>query len=212
MCEAIEDLDEVENLGQDFLLVDPLEEIGIGDGITPKPIFVNKNMPLEHKDAITKLLRDYVDCFIWNYREILGLSRELVEHWLPIKSGFMPYKQSAGRFNLIIHDRVNEEVERLLDARFIRPYRYVEWISNIVPVKKKNTDKIQICIDFHNLNNTTPKDEYSMSIVDMLINNASKHWVINFLDDNTSYNQIFMTEEDMSKTTFRCPSFIDLFE
>jgi hypothetical protein len=64
MCEAIEDLDEVENLGQDFLLVDPLEEIGIGDGITPKPTFVNKNMPLEHKDAITKLLRDYVDCFI----------------------------------------------------------------------------------------------------------------------------------------------------
>jgi hypothetical protein len=87
----------------------------------------------------------------------------------------MPYKQSAGRFNLIIHDRVNEEVERLLDARFIRPYRYVEWISNIVPVKKKNTDKIQICIDFHNLNNKTPKDEYSMSIVNMLINNASKH-------------------------------------
>jgi hypothetical protein len=110
MCEAIEDFDEVEKLGQ-----------GIGDGITPMPTFVNKNMSLEHKDAIIKLIRDYIDCFIWNYREMPNFSRELVEHRLHIKTGFMPYKQPARGFNLIIHDRVKEEVERLLDAGFIRP-------------------------------------------------------------------------------------------
>jgi hypothetical protein len=63
MCEAIEDFDEVEKLGQGFSSADPLEEIDIGDGITPRPTFVNKNMSLEHKDAIIKLLMDYVDCF-----------------------------------------------------------------------------------------------------------------------------------------------------
>jgi hypothetical protein len=36
----------------------------MGDGIIPRPTFVNKNMSLEHKDAIIKLFRDYVDCFI----------------------------------------------------------------------------------------------------------------------------------------------------
>jgi hypothetical protein len=91
-CEAIEDFDEVEKLGQYFLSADPLEKIDIGDGITPMPTFVNKNMSLEHKDDILKLLRDYFDCFTWNYREMPGLSRELVEHWLCIKTGFMPYK------------------------------------------------------------------------------------------------------------------------
>jgi hypothetical protein len=111
MCKAIEDFDEIKKLGQDFSLVDHLEEIDIGDGITPRPTFVNKNMSLEHKNAIIKLLKDYVDCFVWNYHEMLGLSRELVEHCLPIKSGFSPYKQPARRFNPIIHDRVNEEVE-----------------------------------------------------------------------------------------------------
>jgi hypothetical protein len=44
MCEAIEDFDEVEKLGQGFSLVDTLEEIDIGDGITPWPTFINKNM------------------------------------------------------------------------------------------------------------------------------------------------------------------------
>jgi hypothetical protein len=63
MCEAIEDFDEVEKLGHVFSSADPLEEIDIGDGITPRPTHVTKNMSLEHKDAIIKLLRDYVDYF-----------------------------------------------------------------------------------------------------------------------------------------------------
>jgi hypothetical protein len=73
MCEAIEDF-EVEKLGQGFSSTDPLEDIDIGDGITPWTTFVNKNMSLEHKDAIIKLLKEYVDCFAWNYREIPGLN------------------------------------------------------------------------------------------------------------------------------------------
>jgi hypothetical protein len=92
MCEAIEDFDEVEKLGQDFSSVDPLEEIDIGDGITSRPTFVNKNMSLEHKDTIIKLLRNYIDCFAWNYCEMSDLNRELVEYQLPIKTGFRPYK------------------------------------------------------------------------------------------------------------------------
>jgi hypothetical protein len=67
-------------------------------------------------------------------------------------------------------------------------------------------------MNFRNLNKATPKDEYHMPIADMFINNASGHWVIGFLDGNSRYNQIFMTEEDISKITFRCPGFICLFE
>jgi hypothetical protein len=61
-------------------------------------------------------------------------------------------------------------------------------------VEKKNTGKIQVCIDFRNLNKAIPKDEYPMPITDMLINNASGHRVISFLDDNAGYNQIFMAK------------------
>jgi hypothetical protein len=64
--EAIEDFEDIEKLGQSFSSVDPLEEIDIGDGITPSPTFVNKNMYLEHKDGIIKLLKEYVNCFAWN--------------------------------------------------------------------------------------------------------------------------------------------------
>jgi hypothetical protein len=93
MCEVIEGFDEVEKIGQGLSLADPLEEVDIGDEITPRLIFVNKNMSLEHKDAIIKLLRIYVDCFTENYCEMPKLSQELVEYRLPIKSGFRRYKQ-----------------------------------------------------------------------------------------------------------------------
>jgi hypothetical protein len=66
-----------------------------------------------------------------------GLSCDLVEHQLPIKPGFKPCKQYRRNFNLDIYDRVKGEINQLLNAKFIRPCRYANWISNIVPVEKK---------------------------------------------------------------------------
>jgi hypothetical protein len=51
-----------------------------------------------------------------------------------------------------------------------------------------------------------------MPIADFLVNSTSGHRVLSFLDGNASYNQIFMAEEDISKTAFICPGFIGLFE
>jgi hypothetical protein len=69
----------------------------------------------------------------------------------------------------------------LLKAKFTRPCRYAEWVSNIVPVEKKGSSKIRVFIDFRNLNRATSKDEYPIPIADMLINDASGHKVIAFL-------------------------------
>jgi hypothetical protein len=57
-----------------------------------------------------------------------------------------------------------------------------------VPVEKKEFGKFRVCIDFHNLNRATSKNEYPMPIVDMLINNASGNRIISFLDGNAGYN------------------------
>jgi hypothetical protein len=106
---------------------------------------------------------------------------------------------------------VKKEVERLIEANFIRPCRYAEWISNIVPVYKKN-GKMRVCIDFRDLNRATPMDGYPMHVADLLVDAAAGHKVISFMDGNAGYNQIFMAIEDVSKAAFRCPGHIGLFE
>ena len=95
MCEAIEDLGDLDKLGQSFTLADPLEKVDIRDGSIPRPTFVNVNLSDDCKANLIKLLKEYVDCFAWEYSVMPGLSRDLVEHRLPIKAGFRPYKQHA---------------------------------------------------------------------------------------------------------------------
>jgi hypothetical protein len=107
---------------------------------------------------------------------------------------------------------VKEEVDWLLQDRFIQPCHYADWVSNIIPLEKKNTGKIQICVDFRNLNRATPKDEYPMPVADLLIDSASGNKVISFLDSNAGYNHICRAKEDVSKIAFRCPGFVGLFK
>ena len=76
----------------------------------------------------------------------------------------------------------------------------------------KKNGKLRVCIDFRDLNKATPMDGYPMPIADMLVDAAAGHKVISFMDDNAEYNQIFMTEEDIAKIAFRCPSAICLFK
>jgi hypothetical protein len=143
---------------------------------------------------------------------MLGLSQEIVDHRLRIKSGFRPFKQRPRSFRPDLLPRIKDGIHWLLEDNFIRPCRYAAWVSNILPMEKKESGKLRVCIDFYNLNRANPKDKYPMPITDMLINNASGNRIVSFLDGNAGYNQIFMAEEDTSKTTFICLDFIGLFD
>jgi hypothetical protein len=55
-------------------------------------------------------------------------------------------------------------------------------------------------------------DGYPMLVADLLVDAAAGHKVISFMDGNAGYNQICMAIEDISKTAFRCPGHIGLFE
>ena len=80
-------------------------------------------------------------------------------------------------------EEVKKEVEKMLDAGFIRPCRYAEWI------------RWRVCVDFRDLNRATPKDEYPMPVAETLINAAAGHKLMSFMDGNAGYNQIFMAQK-----------------
>ncbi|KAK2406377.1 hypothetical protein QL285_042113 [Trifolium repens] len=190
---------------------DPLQEIDLGDGLMKRPTYISANIPPDLKAKVVQLLVEYKDCFAWDYNEMPGLSRKLVEHELPVRPDKKPVKQLPRRFAPEIMSKIKEEIERLLRSKFIRTARYVEWLANIVPVIKKN-GSLRVCIDFRDLNNATPKDEYPMPVAEMLIDSAAGFEYLSMLDGYSGYNQIFIAENDVPKTAFRCPGALGTYE
>ena len=95
-------------------------------------------------------------------------------------------------------------MQKLLAAGFIKPIQHPRWLSNIVPVKKKN-GQIRCCVDFRNLNNACLKDEFQLPNMDLLIDSAARSAIFSFMDGFSGYNQIKMAIKDVEKTTFRTP-------
>jgi hypothetical protein len=114
--EMVEEFRDLDKLGQGFTSADPLEEIYIGDGKTPRLTFINKTLETDSRSEMIVLLKEYSDCFAWNYTEMPGLSRQIVEHRLPIKSSFRPFKQKARTFCPDLLPWIKDEIHRLLEA------------------------------------------------------------------------------------------------
>ena len=51
-----------------------------------------------------------------------------------------------------------------------------------------------------------------MPVADLLVDAAAGHQIISFMNSNARYNQIFMAEDNIPKTAFRCPGHVGLFE
>ena len=159
-------------LGYGFTSVDDLEEVDIGPGDKPQPTFISKRLDPSLREPMIALLKEYQDCFAWDYTEMPNLDRSIVEHRLPLKKGFRPFQQRARQMKAEILEEVKKEVQKMLDAGFIRPCRYAEWISSVVPIQKKD-GRWRVCVDFRDLNRVTPKDEYPMPVAETLINGAA---------------------------------------
>ena len=87
---------------------------------------------------------------------------------------------------------------------FIREVQYPKWIANIIPVKKKN-GQIRVCVDFCDLNNACPKDDFPLPITEVMVDATTGHEALSFMDGSSGYNQIQMNPKDEQLTAFRTP-------
>jgi hypothetical protein len=79
-------------LGHGFMSADELEEVDIGPEDRPRPTYVSAKLDPKYKRELIELLKEFKDYFAWEYYEIPSLDRSIVEHRLPIKSGYRPFK------------------------------------------------------------------------------------------------------------------------
>ena len=63
----------------------------------------------------------------------------------------------------------------------------------------KKDGLVHRCIDYRDLNKASPKDDFPLPHIDVLVDNTVGHKMLSFMDGFTGYNQIGMAGEDMEK-------------
>ena len=97
--------------------------------------------------------------------------------------------------------KIKEEVKKQFDAGFLAIAQSPECIANIVLIPKKD-GKVQMCVDYRDLNRANPKDNIPLPHIDVLVDNTTNFALFSFMDGFSGYNQIKMAPEDREKTTF----------
>lgn len=96
---------------------------------------------------------------------------------------------------------VMKEIKNNLNARFIKPIDYSEWMANIVPTTKP-TNEIQVCTIFNDINNAYPKDDLPLPNINMVVDSIADHDTLSFIDGFSGYNQILINPTYQYKITF----------
>ena len=76
---------------------------------------------------------------------------------------------------------IAEETNKLLDVRFIREVTHLEWVANVVLVKKANR-KYRMYVNYIDLNKACPKDSYPLLTIDQLVDSTACHQLYSFID------------------------------
>jgi hypothetical protein len=128
----------------------------------------------------------------------------VIEHKLGIDPLYKPVKQKERRYTPERCETIWQEVNRLLEAGFIRPVDYPCSLVNPILVEMSNGSWC-MCIDYISLNKACPKDEYLMPCIYQIVDSIVSCELLSFLDAYSGYNQISLTNNDKEKIAFITP-------
>nr|GEW38108.1 retrovirus-related Pol polyprotein from transposon 17.6 [Tanacetum cinerariifolium] len=107
------------------------------EGDNKLPVIIAKELGSEEKSALIKVLKSYKQAIAWKLSIIQGINLEFCTHKILMEEDYKPAVQHQRWFNPKIHDVINKEVEKLLDAGLIYPISDSPWVSPVHYVPKK---------------------------------------------------------------------------
>lgn len=181
-----------------------LEEINLGTSESPKKVYIGKTLTPEIRKSLIALLRRFRHVFAWSYDDLKAYRQDLFQHVIPLKDGVKPFRQNQRPINPTLAPKMQEELLKLKDGGIIKPIRHSSWVSNLVPVRKKNVD-IRLCVDFRNLNLASLKDNNGLPNMEAMLQQVTGSELMSMMDGFSGYNQVLVDEKEQFKTAFTTP-------
>jgi hypothetical protein len=130
-------------------------------------------------------------------------SRSTIRHPIKLVEGARPKKAPIYHCSELELEQMKEQITTLLKAGHIR-HSMSPWAAPVLFVKKKNTAKLRMCIDFRHLNKNTIKDATPIARMDELRQRLVGAKRFTALDLMSGYHQIQIEESDIPYTAFNC--------
>ncbi|GJT48173.1 reverse transcriptase domain-containing protein [Tanacetum coccineum] len=153
-----------------------------GDSDDKLPVIIAKDLSVEEKAALIKVLKSHKRAIAWKLSDIKGINPEFYTHKILMEEDYKPAVQHQRRVNLKIHDVIKKE---LIPTRLVTGWR--------------------VCIDYRKLNEATRKDHFPLPFMDQMLERLAGNEYYCFLDGFSGYFQIPIDPHDQEKTTFTCP-------
>jgi len=67
-------------------------QINLGDEANPKNIFISESLSPSEKEDLKHLIREFIDVFVWNYKDMPGLDPHIDMYRLNVNSDAKPVK------------------------------------------------------------------------------------------------------------------------
>ena len=161
--------------------------IDFGTADQPREIRIGSSLSPDERSRLIDLLRSYLDVFSWSYEDMSGLDSSIVQNHLPILPHARPIKQKLRRLHPRWSLQVKEEIHKQLSVGFLSMVEYLEWLANVIIVPKKDGN-VRVCVDFRDLNKASPKDDFPLPHIDMLVDSTAGHSMLSFMDGFSRYN------------------------
>ena len=114
-----------------------LEKVVVGDN--PEKFFqVDSQLPPQEREKLIEFLRKNVDVFTWSVYKASGVDPNFICYHLNVNPSVIPKEQHSRRSSRDHSDAIKDEVTKLKQTGAIKEVFYLEWLANIVVVKKKN--------------------------------------------------------------------------
>jgi hypothetical protein len=98
----------------------------------------SQDLSPEEENELLSFLAKNSDVFTWKTSDLTGVSRNIIEHKLQVKLSVKPRKQKLHKISDEKVEAAKAEVQRFLNADFIRDVQYPTRLANVVMVKKQN--------------------------------------------------------------------------
>ncbi|GKA60424.1 reverse transcriptase domain-containing protein [Tanacetum coccineum] len=114
----------------------PHLEYAFLEGDNKLPVIIAKDLSVEEKAALIKVLKSHKRAITWKLSDIKGINPKLYTHKILMEEDYKLVVQYQRWVNPKIHDVIKKEVEKLLDAGLIYPIWDSPWEKSHFMVKE----------------------------------------------------------------------------